>query len=124
LSNDLDFAERIRLGMPVPGSEILNRRTRGLSAIRRDFLSRLAAVLGIRAESSMIVRWRRLGEHANSRTVVDASFELVLHGGAKAISALFSDRWILCYPDDPESKQAVEAEMDRMCEKALKAATA
>lgn len=104
---------------PDSGAQILERRTKGLAAIRREFLTRYARVAGIAADSSLVIRWRGLGDYANSRTVVDASFELVLHGG-KGIAATFPDRWIVCYPDDPEIRRQVEAELDRMCEEAVK----
>lgn len=124
MNNELEVVKQIRLGMAVPGPKILDRRTKGLSSIRREFLSRLARLTGLRVDSSLVIRWRGLGELANSRTVVAASFELVLHGGAKAISGRFLDLWIVCYPEDPEIKKLVEAEMDRMCEKAVKRPTA
>lgn len=73
----------------------------------------------MRPDSSLIIRWRGLGDFANSRTVAKASFDLVLHGGPKGVSGRFPDLWIVCYPDDPEIVKLVEAEMDSMCEKAV-----
>jgi len=117
MNSELQVVKRIRLGKPVPGPKILERRTKGLSTIRQHFLVRMARVTGMRPDSSLIIRWRGLGELANSRTVANASFELVLHSGPKAVSGKFPDLWIVCYPDDPEIVKLVEAEMDSMCEK-------
>ncbi len=122
MSDELEVVQRIKLGMPVASPKILERRTRGLSAIRQNFLARLVHFTGMRPASSLVVRWRRLGELANSRDVVDESFELVLRGGKDPITGMFPDLWIVCYPDDPQIKQHVEAEMDRMCEKAAQRA--
>lgn len=120
MNNELDLIKRLKLGLPVPGTEILNRRTSGLSLIRQHFLSRLKGVTGVGAESSLIIRWRRLGEQANSRTIVDTAFELALNAGGQPITGLFRDLWIVCYPDDPETGSQVQAEMERMCEKVMK----
>lgn len=116
MNDELEFVKRIKLGKPVAGAKIVERRSRGLLAIRQQFLSRLARVSPHQIESSLSVRWRRLGSFANSRTVVDESFELVMHGNALEISGLFPDIWVLCYPEDPEIKQKVEAKLDQMCE--------
>jgi hypothetical protein len=119
MGSEPEVISHIKLGKEVPGPKILERRTKGLSAIRRECLSRLARHSGLQAESSLVVRWRGLGALANARTVVDAAFELVLHSGPNTITASFPDRWILCYPEDPEIRQQVEAEMDRMCKTAV-----
>lgn len=117
MNTELDFIKRVKLGLPLPGTEVLNRRTKGLSLIRQHFLSRLKGVTGVGAESSLIIRWRRLGEHANSRTIVDTSFELALNVGGQPVTGLFQDLWIVCYPDDSDTRPQVEAEMERMCQK-------
>jgi len=123
MSDELELVRRIKLGMPVKGPKILERRTKGLAAIRQHFLARLVHFTGTRPASSLVVRWRELGERANSRGVVDESFELVLRGGKDPISGTFPDLWIVCYPDDAQIRQHVEAEMDRMCAQALQRLT-
>lgn len=123
MSDELEVVRRIKLGMPVESPKILERRTRGLSAIRQHFLARVMHFTGMRPASSLVVRWRRLGELANSRAVVDESFELVLRGGKDPITGMFPDLWIVCYPDDAQIRQHVEAEMDRMCAQALQRLT-
>jgi hypothetical protein len=117
---EANFIALVKRGAPVSGTKVLECRTKGLAAIRRECLARLSRLAGLPVDSSLIARWRGLGERANSRTVSPASFELVLHSGPTAITGSFSDLWIICYPDDPESKREIEAVMDRMCQDAVK----
>jgi len=115
MSDELELVQAIKLGMSVPGSKILERRTKGLSLIRQHFLARLVQAVGMRPASSLVVRWRGLGNFANSRTVVDESFELVLRAGKDPITGMFPDVWVVCYPDDAQVNEQVGAQMDRMC---------
>lgn len=114
-----ELVRRIKLGMPVDGAKILERRTRALSLIRQQFLARFVKHAGLQAESSLMIRWRGLGAHANARTRVDATYELVLHGGARAITGKFPDLWVLCYPTDSEIKAEVETVLEQMCVQAV-----
>lgn len=116
MDSELETLKRMKLGLPVPGVKILERRTKGLSAIRQEFRAQLFQLAGYRMESSLIVRWRGLGDLANSRTVVDDAFELVMRSGLTTITGKFPDIWVLCYPEDLEIKGKVEAELQRMCE--------
>ncbi len=116
---EASFVTQVKRGAAVPGAQVLERRTKGLAAIRRECLARLSRLAGLSPDSSLIVRWRGLGEHANSRVVCQASFELVLHSGPRAVTGAFRDLWIVCYPDDPETKPEVEAALSRMCKEAL-----
>jgi hypothetical protein len=116
MSDENDYVQHIKSGRPVPGTKILERRTKGLSLIRREFLGRLKLYTGYRPDSSLAIRWRGVGEFANARTVVDAIYELRLRGGPNGCSAQFPDLWVICYPDDPEIKGKVEEELGRMCQ--------
>lgn len=107
------------MGLAVPGTLILERRTKGFSAIRREFLRRLKTYTAVRPDSSLALRWRGVAGHANARTVVDAIYELVLKGGPSGISGSFPDLWVICYPDDAQIKEYVEDELSRMCQAAL-----
>lgn len=82
-------------------------------------MRRLKTYTAVRPDSSLALRWRGLAEHANARSVVDASYELVLKGGPTGITGSFPDLWVLCYPDDAQIKQHVEEELARMCQVAL-----
>lgn len=117
--SEASFLAELKGGAPVSGTKILERRTKGLAAIRRECLARLSRLAGVRPDSSLIVRWRGLGELANARSVNRASFELVLHTGPNAIAGSFTDISIICYPDDPDAKREVEAVIDGMCQKAV-----
>ena len=116
---EANFVAQIKSGGAVSGAQVLERRLKGSAAIRRECLSRLSRLAGLPPDSSLIVRWRGLGEHANSRVVRAACYELVLHSGPKAITGSFSDLWIVCYPDDPATKGEVDAVIERMCREAL-----
>jgi hypothetical protein len=65
---------------------------------------------------SLMLRWHRQPEYINARTVLNDSFELTFYGVHRPVSGLFPDLWILCYPEDPEVKQKVEAEIAQMCQ--------
>lgn len=116
---EANFLAQLKRGAPVSGSKILERRIKGLAAIQRECLAHLSRLAGIRPESSLIARWRGLGERANARTVNPTSFELVLHRGQRAITGSFSDLSVICYPDDPDLKREVEVVIDGMCQKAV-----
>lgn len=99
---EADSIGKVKRGEPVAGAWILERRTKGLAAIRRDCLAQLSRRAGLPADSSKIVRWRGLGDRSNARSVTLASFDLVLHSGA-----------------NPVGKRDVEAVIGRMCEEAV-----
>jgi hypothetical protein len=40
----------------------------------------------------------------------------LVFGRRKHVSGEFADLWLLCYPDDEESRKRVEQEIDRMVE--------
>lgn len=110
-----EVVKQIRQGLEVAGPKIIDRRTRGLALVRRRLIALLMQYTSYRGESSLAFRWRGLGELSNARTLTDAAFELVMHGAAKEIKGRFPDMWVLCYPEDPEIKEKVEAELMSMC---------
>lgn len=115
MSEELEYVRQIKAGLEVPGPKILERRTRGLAQIRRQLIAMMLKYTAYRGESSLAFRWRGLGKVANSRTLTDAAFELVMHEGKKEIKGRFPDLWVLCYPEDPQIKEKVEAELASMC---------
>lgn len=115
MTEEMEYVRQIKAGLEVPGPKVLDRRTRGLALIRRQLIAMLVKYTSYRGDSSLAFRWRGLGALANSRTLTDAAFELVLHDAAKEIRGRFPDLWILCYPEDPEIKEKVEAELANMC---------
>lgn len=110
-----EIVRLIREGLEVPGAKILERRTRGLALIRRQLIGMMFKYTAYRGESSLAFRWRGLGNLANARTLTDAAFDLVMHEGAKEIKGRFPDLWVLCYPDDMQIKEKVEAQLADMC---------
>jgi len=124
MNNELEFIKRLKSGLPVAGAKIVERRSKGLLAIRHQFLVRITQAAPGQAESSLAIRWRRLTNFANARTVVDQSFELVMHGGTMEVAGLFPDIWVLCYPEDVEIKKNVEAKLDQMCDDLKKKSSA
>lgn len=110
-----EWVERIKLGQPVPGPKLIDRRSKGLQAIRQRCLWQLMSVAREEITHSLVLRWHREPESINARTVLNDSFELTFYGSARPVSGLFPDLWILCYPDDPEVKEKVEQEIAQMC---------
>lgn len=111
-----EWVERIKLGQPVPGPKVIDRRSKGLQVIRQRCLVQLMAVAREEITDSLILRWQRQPEYINARTVLNESFELTFYGPSRPISGLFPDLWILCYPEDAEVKRKVEAEIAQMCQ--------
>ncbi len=116
MTEELEYVNRIKLGLKVSGAKILERRTRGLALIRRQLIAMLVRDTAYRGDSSLAFRWRGLGKLSNSRTLTDAAFDLVMHGGANEIKGRFPDLWVLCYPADAEVKDKVETELANMCD--------
>lgn len=116
---EIDWVKRIKLGYPVPGSKIVERRSNGLHTIRQEFLAQLLRTAPDSLSTSLAVRWHRQSDLVNSRTVLDDAFALVFVGTAHRVRGLFPDLWILCYPEDPEVKQKVNEEITRMCQEAV-----
>src|SRR6188768_1452208 len=51
------WIHKIKLGLPVPGAKIVERRGKGLQAIRRYLLSCLSQIDSEKLNSSLVVRW-------------------------------------------------------------------
>jgi hypothetical protein len=110
------WIHKIKLGLPVPGAKIVERRGKGLQAIRRYLLACLRQIDSEKLDSSLVVRWTRQAEWFNSRTVLDEDFELDLVWGADQFTTEFPDLWILCYPDDRQINQKVEDQIKQLCQ--------
>lgn len=101
-------------GGTLPAHRIVQLRTMGMHAIRYEFVVRL-----LRADlkiDTLSIYWDRGTEFMLKRELEDARRRLVL-GRRKRVSCEFPDRWLLCYPDDADTKQRVEATIDEMVEK-------
>lgn len=113
---ELKWIERIKLGHAVPSRKLIDRRTKGLQAIRQRCLRQLMSVARDDITHSLVLRWHRRPEYITERTVLSDSFELTFYGASRRVSGLFPDLWILCYPEDPDVYQKVEEEIARMCQ--------
>lgn len=101
-------------GVALPAHRIVQLRSTGMHSIRYEFVVRL-----LRANlkvDTLSIYWDRGTEFMLKREVEDARRRLVL-GLRKRVSGEFPDRWLLCYPDDEDIKQLVEAAIDEMVEK-------
>ena len=116
---ELEWIERIKLGHPVPGHKLIDRRSKGLQAIRQRCLWQLMSVARDDITHSLVLRWQRQPEYINARTVLNDSFELTFYGAAHPVTGLFPDLWILCYPEDSEVDQKVEEEIAQMCQEVV-----
>lgn len=103
----------LRGGQPVPAHRIVQLRAMGMHAIRFEFVVRLLRS-GLKVDT-LSIYWDRGTEFMLKRELEDAPRRLVL-GRRKRVSGTFADLWLLCYPDDPDIKQSVEQELDRMVE--------
>lgn len=113
---ELEWIERIKLGKTVPSDKLIDRRTKGLQAIRQRCLHQLMAIAPEEIKDSLILRWHRQPEYTHERTVLSDSFELTFYGATRRVSGLFPDLWILCYPEDPDIYRKVENEIDHVCQ--------
>jgi hypothetical protein len=111
-----EWVERIKLGHPVPGPKLIDRRSKGLQAIRQRCLWRVISVARKEMAHSLVLCWHRQAEYINARAVLNNAFELTFYGATRPVSGQFLDLWILCYPEDPEIKQKVEEEIAQMCQ--------
>jgi hypothetical protein len=97
----------------VPAHRIVQLRAMGMHSIRFEFVVRLLRS-GLKVDT-LSIYWDHGTEFMLRRELEDAQRRLVL-GRRKRVAGSFPDLWLLCYPDDPEVKQSVEQELDRMVE--------
>jgi hypothetical protein len=103
----------LRDRQPVPAHRIVQLRAMGMHSIRFEFVVRLLRS-GLKVDT-LSIYWDHGTEFMLRRELEDVQRRLVL-GRRKRVAGSFSDLWLLCYPDDPEVKQSVEQELDRMVE--------
>lgn len=105
--------EALKAGAPMPAHKIIALRSKGMHAVRFEFVVRL-----LRTSISMdtlSIYWERGHEALLKQMLEDEKRRLVL-GRMNSVSGEFSDLWLMCYPDDEEIKQLVEQEIERMLE--------
>lgn len=103
----------LRAEQPLPAHRVIQLRSNGMHAVRMEFVIRLLrAALKV---DTLSIYWERAHEFMLRREVESVDRKLVF-GRRRRVAGNFRDLWILCYPDDPEARQAVDGEIDRMVE--------
>jgi hypothetical protein len=106
--------EALRAGTRLPAHRIVPLRSKGMHSIRFEFVVRLLRT-GL-AVDTLSIYWDRGHEFLLKQEVESVRRRLVL-GRTSAVTGEFLDLWLLCYPDDEEIRQLVEAEIERMIQK-------
>lgn len=106
--------DALKGGRPLPSHRVVQLRSMGMHSIRFEFVVRLLRS-GLKVDT-LTIYWENGTEFMLKRELEDARRKLVL-GRRQRVSGVFSDLWLLCYPDDGEIKRLVEEELDRMVEK-------
>ena len=101
----------LRQGQPVPPHRIVQLRAMGMHSIRFEFVVRLLRS-GLKVDT-LSIYWDHGTEFMLRRELEDARRRLVL-GRRKRVAGTFPDLWLLCYPDDEETRESVEGVLDRM----------
>ena len=103
----------LRTGARVPSHRIVQLRSMGMHAIRFEFVVRLLRS-GLKVDT-LSIYWERGTEFMLRPEVEDVRRRLVL-GRRNRVSGEFPDLWLVCYPDDIDSKESVEGVLERMVE--------
>lgn len=90
-------------------------RATGMHAIRFELVVRLLHA-GLR-EDTLSIFWDHSPRSLVETPFGEAKWRLVLGRGSRNAVEL-PDLWVLCYPDDAESRRAIEAALDQMIARA------
>ena len=101
----------LKAGEALPAHRIVQLRSMGMHSVRFEFVVRLLRS-GLKVDT-LSIYWEHGTEFMLKREVEEARRRLVL-GRRKRVSGEFPDLWLLCYPDDEETRQSVEEVIDRM----------
>lgn len=99
------------LGAPLPPAKLTAQRAKGMLAIRFEFIVRL-----LRLNTQIItlsIYWEDGREFVKAQSVQPVQHKLVYASNPR-VSGLFDDRWLVSYPDDPDTTARVDAELERM----------
>ncbi len=103
----------LRSQQPLAGHRVIQLRSNGMHAVRMEFVIRLLRS-GLKVDT-LSIYWERAHEFMLRREVENVQRRLVF-GRRQRVTGKFLDLWLLCYPDDPESRREVEREIDHMVE--------
>jgi len=94
---------------------IAELRSTGMHAIRFQLVVRLLHA-GLR-EDTLSIFWDHNPRSLVEKPLGEGTWRLVLGRGSRTTVDL-PDLWVVCYPDDAETRQSVQAALDRTVEKA------
>ncbi|MGI0028475.1 MAG: hypothetical protein ACREAQ_02025 [Nitrososphaera sp.] len=115
-----DEIKALKAAEPLPSHRVVQLRSTGMHAIRFEFVVRL--LRSSLKVDTLSIYWEQGNEFMLKPGVESSPRRLVL-GRRKHVSGEFADLWLLCYPEDEETKKLVEREIDRMVEQASAKAT-
>lgn len=103
----------MKAGEPLPSHRVVQLRSLGMHSIRFEFVVRL--LRSSLKVDTLSIYWEQGTEFMLRPNVENVMRRLVL-GRRKHVSGEFADLWLLCYPEDEETRKRVEQEIDRMVE--------
>lgn len=106
-----DEIKTLKEGGALPAHRIVQLRSMGMHSIRFEFVVRL--LRSGQKVDTLSIYWEHGTGFMLKREVEDARRRLVL-GRRKRVTGDFRDLWLLCYPDDEESRESVEGVLERM----------
>lgn len=101
----------LKAGGVLPAHRVVQLRSMGMHAIRFEFVVRLLRS-GLKVDT-LTIYWEQGSEFMLKREVEDVRRRLVL-GRRKRVTGDFRDIWVVCYPNDEESRKAVEEVIESM----------
>jgi hypothetical protein len=107
-------------GGALPATRVVQLRSMGMHSIRFEFVVRLLRS-GLKVDT-LSIYWEHGTEFMLAREVESVSRRLVL-GRRQRITGDFRDVWLLCYPDDPETRESVEGVLERMVQSVAETST-
>jgi len=101
----------LKQGDPLAPQKLIELRSKGMHTVRFEFIVRL-----LRLNTQIItlsIYWEDGRDFMQIPTVQNAQRKLV-YASAPRVSGLFDDMSLLCYAYDPDAKEKVDVELDRM----------
>ncbi|HEY7658227.1 MAG TPA: hypothetical protein VH881_15290 [Burkholderiales bacterium] len=108
-----DEIRALKAGEPLPSHRVVQLRSLGMHSIRFEFVVRL--LRSSLKVDTLSIYWEQ-GNEFMLKPNVEGAMRRLVFGRRKHVSGEFADLWLLCYPDDEESRKRVEQEIDRMVE--------
>ena len=110
----------LKMGGVLPAHRIVQLRSMGMHSIRFEFVVRLLRS-GLKIDT-LSIYWDQGTEFMLRRDVENVPRRLVL-GRRQRVTGDFRDVWLLCYPDDPETRESVDGVLERMVQSVAETST-